>query len=355
MKTVMRCPLFPLPSLCALVALLFASALNAAGPSWEMLPAIPDAEGFAAPFAGVSGGSLLVAGGANIPKNKWADVFTKVWYDSVWVLDHPRGAWKIGGKLPRPLGYGVSVSVDEDVFCFGGSNSQGHYAESFKLHFANGSLEVTDLPPMPKPCANACGALVGRTVYIAGGIDSPTAVQAMHTFWALNLDAKQFQWQELAPWPGPERMLSVAGAIDGAFVLCSGVSLAAGADGKPVRTYLRDAYRFDPGKGWVRLADLPRAAVAAPSPAGVVDGKLLIVTGDDGANVTFEPVIKHPGFPKDALLYDPTENTWTLQSGVPFSRATASTTVWQSRYIVPNGEARPRVRSPEVWTLPLSH
>jgi len=336
--------------------LFFLTALNmlAAEQPWTQLPPIPDAEGFAAPFAGVSGGALIVAGGANIPKDKWADVFTKVWYDTLYVLDKPDGQWKAGGKLPRALGYGISVTAEDSVLCFGGSDSAGHYAESFRLSLVDGRVKVAPLPALPKPCANACGALVGRTVYIAGGLESPASTEALHTFWALDLDAKDPAWQEMKPWPGPERMLAVVGAIDGAFVLCSGVSLAAGSDGKAVRTYLRDAYRFDPGKGWKRLADLPRAAVAAPSPAAVVDGRLMIVTGDDGANVTFEPVKEHPGFPKDALLYDATADAWSTQSGVPFSRATATTTVWQSRYIVPNGEARPRVRSPEVWTLPLS-
>ncbi|MCB1211695.1 MAG: galactose oxidase [Verrucomicrobiales bacterium] len=336
--------------------LFFLTALNMLGAEqpWTQLPPIPDAEGFAAPFAGVSGGALIVAGGANIPKDKWADVFTKVWYDTVYVLDKPDGQWKAGGKLPRALGYGVSVTADDSVLCFGGSDSAGHYADSFRLSLVDGQVKVAALPALPKPCANACGALVERTVYIAGGLESPSSTEALHTFWALDLDAKEPAWQELKPWPGPERMLAVAGVMDGAFVLCSGVSLASGPDGKAVRTYLRDAYRFDPGKGWKRLADLPRAAVAAPSPAALVDGRLMIVTGDDGANVTFEPVKEHPGFPKDALLYDATADAWSTQGGVPFSRATACTAVWQSRYIVPNGEVRPRVRSPEVWTLPLS-
>src|SRR5437899_785783 len=44
---------------------------------WGKLPPLPDPEGFAAPFAGVSGGALIVAGGANIPGDRWADSFVK--------------------------------------------------------------------------------------------------------------------------------------------------------------------------------------------------------------------------------------------------------------------------------------
>ena len=34
---------------------------------WSALPPLPDAHGFGGPYAGVSGGALLVAGGANFP------------------------------------------------------------------------------------------------------------------------------------------------------------------------------------------------------------------------------------------------------------------------------------------------
>src|SRR4051812_48682060 len=60
---------------------------------WERLPSIPAAEGFAGSFAGVSGGALVVAGGANITGDKWGTNYQKVWYDSVFVLEQPKGAW----------------------------------------------------------------------------------------------------------------------------------------------------------------------------------------------------------------------------------------------------------------------
>ena len=35
--------------------------------TWNQLPSLPDPLGVAAPIAGVSGGALVVAGGANFP------------------------------------------------------------------------------------------------------------------------------------------------------------------------------------------------------------------------------------------------------------------------------------------------
>lgn len=128
---------------------------------WEKLPAIPDAEGFAGAFAGVSGGALIVAGGANIAGDKWAEPLRKQWYDSVFVLEKPDGTWRGGFRLPRPLGYGVSVTTERGIVCIGGSDSQRHYADVFLLEWRGGSIVTTALPALPKPCANACGGQRG--------------------------------------------------------------------------------------------------------------------------------------------------------------------------------------------------
>lgn len=340
-------------ALLALVwSLIFVMPIHAETPRWKRLRPLPDAEGFAAPFAGVSGGALIVGGGANITGDKWKEPFTKKWYDSVFVLEKPDGRWRGGFKLPRPLGYGVSVTADGGVLCFGGSDSAQHYAESFRLEWKSGAIKTTPLPALPLPCAQACGALVGRTIYLAGGIETPTATTALHTFWALDLDAPQPIWRELDPWPGPERTLAVAGSDERSFYLFSGAKLTADPEGKPVREYLRDAYRYTPGEGWTRLADLPRAAVAAPSPAlALPPSGLLVMTGDDGSNAAFQPVAQHPGFPRNALRYDTHADAWALLDNGPFSRATVPTVLWQGRWILPNGEVRPRVRTPEIWSL----
>jgi N-acetylneuraminate epimerase len=341
----------PPPSPLALIGLglSLAGTTLAAPLEWSLLPPVPDPEGFAAPFAGVSNGALVVAGGANIPANKWADVFTKTWHDRVFVLEPGASRWKTGFKLPRTLAYGVSVTADNSVLCFGGSDATRHYIESFRLRWVAGRLETTALPDLPRPCAHGCGALVGQVVYIAGGTEMPTSSETMQNFWALDLDAPAPAWKELPTWPGPARMLATAGAAGDAFYLLSGADLHAGPDGKPVRTYLKDAYRFTPAAGWTRIADLPRAAAAAPSPALSARGKLVVLTGDDGEQVAFRPLEKHPGFPRTALAYDPAANTWSTQEGVPFSRVTVPVVPWNGGFVLPNGEARPRERTPEVW------
>lgn len=316
---------------------------------WHQLPPIPDGEGFAGPFAGTHHGALIVAGGANFPDKRPWEGGTKVWYDHVLVLEKPTGPWRKVGKLPRPLGYGVSITTKEGVICAGGSDAAGHHNDVFRLSWTQGQLAITPLPPLPVPCANMCGALMGSTVYIAGGIETPTATKALNTLWALDLKEPGRGWKALEPIPGRERMLATAGVVGGSFYVFGGAALKAGADGKPVREWLRDAWRYTPDTGWRRVADLPRVSVAAPNPAPEEDGRLLVIGGDDGAQVDVEPT-RHKGFPREVLAYDPRRDQWQSAGEVPFSLVTTASVEWRDRVVIPGGEAKPGIRSVQVWS-----
>jgi N-acetylneuraminic acid mutarotase len=150
-------------------------------------------------------------------------------------------------------------------------------------------------------------------------------------------------------------MLAVAAVQDKSFFLASGAELSGDAQGKPVRRYLSDAYRYQPGRGWKRVADLPRAAVAAPTPAPVRgQSAFLILGGDDGALVNFQPLDQHPGFPKTILAYDTVTDTWKPFGEMPVAHVTTTMTRWKSGFVMPSGEIRPGVRSPKVWTMQVN-
>jgi N-acetylneuraminic acid mutarotase len=328
-----------------MLLLLFAAAPPGAI-RWAELPPLPDPLGVAGPFAGTTGGALLVAGGANFPgKPPWQGG-AKVWHDQVYVLDRPEGAWKLAGTLPRPLGYGVSVSHRDGVLCVGGSDATGHHAEGFRLRWDGERLVTTRLPDLPHPLANASGALVGDVLTIAGGQESPDATPT-RAVYRLDLAAPEPRWSEAAPIPGRGRMLATAGAADGAFWIAGGVDLVTSTD-KPTRVYLRDAYRLDAGGGWTRLPDLPYPLAASPSPAPAGSGPLLL-GGDDGTKVGFRPPEEHPGFNRTILRLDAKAGAWTPAGALPAARVTVPLVRWRGRLVLPSGEARPGVRSPQVW------
>ncbi len=335
----------------AIGSVLGLAAVAHAALDWKTLPAIPDREGFAGSFAGASGGALLVAGGANFPDKRPWEGGTKIWYDRVFALEPGARAWRDAGKLPAANGYGASVQLDDGVLFIGGGDAKRNFAEVWLARWDGRAVKFEAWPALPKPLAMGAGARVGRSVFVAGGLDRPDATNAQKIFLALDLDRRAEGWRELPAWPGPERMLATAGAGGGAFFLFSGARLLVGADGKTAREWLRDAYRYTPGAGWRRIADLPRVAVAAPSPAAEAGGKLLVFGGDDGAQVSVAPTA-HRGFPRDTLAYDPAADAWTRAGDVPFSLVTTTLAVWHGAIVVPGGEARPGVRSTEVWTAP---
>ncbi|MBP7276367.1 MAG: galactose oxidase, partial [Kiritimatiellae bacterium] len=216
---------------------------------WSELPPIPDSRGLAGMYAGLSGDALLAAGGANFPDALPWEGGTKTWTDRVWVLEAPDGSWKEAGTLPSPRGYGVGITVPgHGVVCVGGNDSARHFADAFVLSWTPaGGLVRRDLPPLPEPAANLCGAAMGTTVWIAGGEREPGATAASDGFWSLDVAAPNPEWKRRPTWPGPARTLAVAGTQSGKFILAGGVALRAGADGKQerVQPYLSDGYAFD--------------------------------------------------------------------------------------------------------------
>ncbi len=335
----------------ALVLLLLAvfPALAADYYTWDELPELPETHGVAGSFAGVSGGALLVAGGAYFRVPPWKGG-TKLWTNTVYVLEKPGGSWRVAGALNHPLAYGASVTTPEGVLLLGGSDGGRHYADMVRLRWKDGRLEQENLPSLPGPRANLSAALIGSVVYVAGGQKAPDSDSAMKQFLALDLAQENPRWRKLEPWPGPARILPVLVAQGGAVYLISGAELLPSDGSGPSRRYLNDAYRYQPGKGWRRIQDAPRPVVAAPAIAAG-QAHIMIFGGDDGANAarTAELKDRHPGFRHDILAYHTITDTWTVAGSAPFSLVTTTAVRWREQVVIPGGEDRPGHRSPKVW------
>lgn len=315
--------------------------------SWSRLPGLPT--GISGQFAGTSGGALLVAGGTYFPVSLFAGG-KKLWVDTVHALRPHGTGWSDAGRLPQPgpTAYGLSVNHEGGLVIAGGCDAERHYASVSRLQWRDEKLEVERLPDLPEPAAYLAGARIGNTLYAAGGQESPTSPLALKRFRCLDLKNPKAGWKELEAWPGPARILPVVAAVGRDLYLASGAELYAGPDGKTARRYLKDAYRYRPGEGWQRLADLPRPVVAAPH---LGDGKrLLVFGGDDGANASRIQELKerHPGFSREILAYHPRTDRWTVAGAYPAGLVTTNAMRWRGRIVIPGGEDRPGHRVPDV-------
>lgn len=321
---------------------------------WTQLPHYPDENGVAGAIAGVSHGALLVGGGANFPVSPPWDKGPKVWYEDVYALSSPKGTWKLVGKMPRKMGYGVSVSYENKVICVGGGDAKKNYSSVFSMELIHGKLKIEKLPTLPISTANECGALVGSYLYAACGQQTPQSDTALNRVFRLNLKDTSAGWKEIAHLPGAGRILPVAASYGGDFWVFGGASLHPDGKGGAARTYLKDAYRYSPKSGWKRIANVPHALVAAPTPAPTFGNGIYLLGGDDGSTVGMEQS-KRPEFPKTVLRYDLSSGKWIKAGLMPAGRVTVPTALWRGAWIIPNGEMRPGVRSPEVWSVKFSH
>ncbi len=331
--------------------------------SWQRLSDLP-APALSGRFAGISGDALIVAGGSFFPRSLF-EGGTKVISDRIEVLDKPTGRWRSVGKLDRPLVQGASVSDATGLVCIGGGDLERGSAEVFRLRWTGTRLERDRLPELPTPSTFLGAAILENVLYVTGGSVSPTATEALSGFCRLDLSKVNARWETLPPLPGPGRIGPVVVAQAGAVYVFGGASLQKGPEGKPVRTYLRDSYRYRPDKpeeGWKRVADLPGPLVAAPA---IAEGAstILVFGGDDGTNAARVQELKdrHPGFRRDVLAYDTTADQWGVASGLfassgalPVGLVTTPAVRWNDAIVIPGGEDRPGHRSASVLAMRVS-
>ena len=287
-------------------------AAQASGDAWRTYPAFPLAPGVAAPIAGVHGGVLLAAGGANFPDRRPWEGGVKRTYDEIYALLPDATSWRAAGRLLTPRAYAAVVSVPEGVLAMGGENAAGVFADSLLLGWDGSGVVVKPAPVLPVALASSVATVLGRKVYLAGGYAAGTPRVSTASFYCLDLDDLAAGWRKLPAWPGPSRALAVIAALNGAIYLASGLQMLAGADGQPKIDYLTDAYRYRPDFGWEKLPDLPWSVIAAPSPAPVTvaPDRIFVFGGVDGRQVGKVP--RDRRVPEDILYFDVARHAWLL-------------------------------------------
>lgn len=359
--------------------------------SWKELDSIPDDVGFAAPFAGVSGDVLIVAGGANFPDAPPWENGEKVWHDRIFALTSPGGSWRqLDERLPRPNAYGVSISTEAGILCIGGCDAQQCFDDVLLLKWdrdrqrvvlsdkyvagKDDKANIAPLPKLPVPLAFMGGAMIGDTIYLVGGQQEMRQPQAVTSFFTLDLsqrtDADKFQWQNMPIGRGMSpRVLPVCAAQSDGRDTCFYVFSGRDAPGEGAEL-LTDAWKFSPkayrysaahpGNGnlhnaWTRLLDTPRCLMAGTAVA-VGAGQILTFGGDDGKHFGENLREEHPGFPGDMVyLYDCVTDRWSQRGEMPVNLVTTTAVRWNEQIVIPGGELKPGIRSTQVLAAELVH
>ena len=321
--------------------------------TWSELPALPQA--MSGHFAGVVDDALVVAGGSYFEVSPWQGG-EKIWLDRVFLLDNPDGSWSEAAPLPHALAYGGMGTVAKGMILAGGSDGQRNFQTTVLVTRSGDGLVLESLPNLPEPCAMTGAAVLGETIYVAGGQTAPDSAEALHTFWALDTSKDSNTWEELEPWPGPARILPVVAAQEGSVFVISGADLLPGPDGTAKRTYLTDGYRYTPGQGWKAIAPAPKPMVAAAS-AAFGPSSILAFSGDDGSLVDRNAELgdHHPGFPSEVWCYNTITDTWAKVSDMPEAVVTTGAVVWKGRIAIPGGEDRPGHRVTQVQAAIADH
>ncbi len=311
---------------------------------WANLPDLPVPSGLSGAFVGTSNGALIVAGGVSYSSS--LEGGAKVWRQTIYVLEEGDNRWRTGFELAHSLAHGASALTGDSLIVVGGQSAGRHYSTVYRLRWRNGKIEQSVLPDLPKTCAMASAAVLGDTIYVAGGQETSATTTAMKTFWALDLSKVSPQWKSLEVWPGAGRIFPVVAAQDGAFYLFGGLDLVRGEDRQVTRKPLKDAYCYRPGEGWKTVAKSPRVLVAATG--STLGQSHVLVFGGKHLFRRHEPTTESLGLARDILAYHTITDTWSTIGTLPHNVAFTTAVHWRDRIVVPGGEERPEESSASV-------
>ncbi len=317
--------------------------------------------GVAGAYTGISRGRMIVAGGAN-----FGDL-------TPW-----RGGVKEPSvRLQKPVAYGASVSYHDRVICIGGEDAGGPVRDVFSMEWTGRDVRIGPLSSLPQPITSAGAALIGSTVYLAGGMGKEGA---LNTFFCADLTSDPVQWKALPSLPVPLSHAVVAAQTDGQETCIYVI----GGRNKPgiKSTFLSTIWKFSPSKqqwemaGNITGSDGKPLGLAAGTGASVGDQFILLFGGDPG--IVFNRVEEyldaitqatdpykeqsltesknqeqenHPGFLRDVLAFNTRTGKVIKVSEIPGpAQVTTQTAVSGHTIYIPSGEIRPGIRTPIVRT-----
>lgn len=355
--------------------------------------------GLAGPYTGIDDDVLIVAGGANFPdKRPWTGGI-KTYYKGIFILKKKvdgTSQWEIAStKLPYAAGYGGAISTNNGLLCFGGNTSDANISDTWFIDYIpdTGEIEIRQGPDLPQPLTNFAFAKVDNAIYVAGGI-SEYGGESTNSFYKLSLvsdSPRDWKWEMLPSWAGDPRAFSVgvgqSNGLENCFYLFSGRNINA----KGEWDVLYDAHVFNPTTNkWqvISHGEHREFKVMAGTAFPVGASSIMFTSGSDGKLAMKEIGIKkrieqleiqlgngedvgemldmarkeltdhldnHSGFGNHIYGYNTISKEFYKVGELPQTGQVTTTAVnWGGDIIVPTGEIRPGVRTPEVLKIRIN-
>lgn len=332
------------------------------------LKAIPDAayaKGVSAPFCGVVGDALVVAGGANFPDKSHLEGGAKRVYADIWA--QADGEWVHAGVLPDSTAYGATFAVDGALVLAGGNVCGTTTDKVYELTLRDRAAVLRALPPLPVPMEQCGWTRDGDRLYLVGGVGT-TGVYAC--------TVGEYVWTKLADLPEP-LVQPVAFASGGRLYVWGGFNpetlevsdkgLVIPTDSSVIPADCSVIPAEEPESPWCEAPSIPDGGTfVGATGATLPDGRLVVVGGVNRAifaralHNTPEDRIpylsKEPAeyqFRQAVYAFDPAAGAWTLLGSDP-ACALAGPGVAvrpQGGLYVAGGELKPGVRSPRIFSL----
>ena len=314
------------------------------------LAAIPDAayaKGVSAPFCGVVGDVLVVAGGANFPDKSLLEGGAKRVYADIWALKS--GAWAHVGVLPDSTAYGATFAVDGALILAGGNVCGETTDKVYELKLQDGTAVLRALPPLPVPMEQGGWTRDGNRLFLVGGVGT-TGVYAC--------TIGTYEWAKVADLSEP-LVQPVAFASAGKLFVWGGFN--------PETLEVSDKGICLDAGAWRETAAIPDGGTFVGA-TGVTlpDGRLAVVGGVNRAifaralHNTPEDRIpylsKEPAeyqFRQAVYVFDPETETWAWPGSEPVCALAGPgvAAFGANALYVAGGELKPGVRSPKIFSL----
>lgn len=346
------------------------------------LPAIDGAAnpGVAGAFIGKVGDRIILAGGSNFSQGAPWEGGEKQFEDAVYLLTPSGGAYKCelvaDAKLPAGVAHGCAAAAGRSLYCFGGQTADAESRAVYALTPAGNSVRVDAVGELPEGFRPAAALLYKDEIYLHGVKDDANA------FWRFS--PVSGKWTELTACPGAVRSAGPAFAAqhngrenamyliggrhqkEGEFLIYSDVweylPLSdrwqargdATVDGKPVVVMYAQAVPYGSGHVLVLGGDDGRELVRRAALERVIGQAATPQEAEDLRAELREAFTAHEGFSKEVLAYHAITDTWVslgeAETGFP---AVTTAVVAGNQIVIPSGEVRPGVRTPDVQVVTI--